>query len=172
MTMNYETIVLMVMLAVALVFDLRERRIPNWLICAGMAVCAGSFIINFQDINILSRVAAFGIGIAVLFVPFVMGGIGAGDVKLLGVIGLFTGIMHLINIALVSFVVGGVLGIIFILLYRLKKYKNLQTVFATIVNTHVTKEICFDDEKKLALPYSVPLAIGAVLVLVCQVGIV
>jgi prepilin peptidase CpaA len=77
--------------AIAVWFDCRERRIPNRLVFAGMMV---GLIMGFISGGLkglgkscLGMIA----GIGILFIPFSLGWIGAGDAKLLGAIGAILG---------------------------------------------------------------------------------
>ena len=73
--------------AIAVWFDCRERRIPNPLVFTGMTV--GLIMgLAFGGIEGLGR-SCLGmiVGVGILFIPFSLGWIGAGDAKLLGAIG-------------------------------------------------------------------------------------
>ena len=51
------------------------------------------------------------VGIAIFFVPFALGGLGAGDVKLLGAIGAWLGPMNALWVGLYAGAAGGILAI-------------------------------------------------------------
>jgi prepilin peptidase CpaA len=72
-------------------FDLKERRIPNWLICIGLLLGILSSAFQGTD-HVLRSIAGFLVGVGVLFVPFALGWIGAGDVKYFGVVGAILGV--------------------------------------------------------------------------------
>jgi len=83
-------LVLAAMLGFAVYVELKERRIPNWLTLSGMA--AGLLI------GYLHGTAAFWlslgglvIGFGFLFIFYVFGGLGGGDVKLMGAAGALMG---------------------------------------------------------------------------------
>jgi prepilin peptidase CpaA len=117
---------LMLLMLAALVFDLRQRRIPNSLVL--LALGAGLFI-NFIGPQIWLRgtgllslyPSALGIKGALLgvltglafFLPFyLLRAMGAGDVKLMAGIGSFVGPATAINVALFILVAGGVLAVV------------------------------------------------------------
>jgi prepilin peptidase CpaA len=160
-----EIIVLFLIVLYAVFIDIRERRIPNKLILVGLICGITSACFQIGYINIFDRVGALCIGMAILFIPFALGGIGAGDVKLLGVIGLFVGIKGVVNVSLISFIVGGGIALCAIALHRLKKYKDVRSVCMSFINSIMTRKLVFNEEGKIALPFSVPLAIGTFLVL-------
>ena len=91
-------------------FDLKTRRIPNWLIATGLfcgvtlnAIQGASFL--------LGSMAGFLVGIAVLLLPFALGWIGAGDVKFFGVVGSLLGISWLPRVFFYSALVAGVIAV-------------------------------------------------------------
>ena len=72
---------------VAAVFDLRTRRIPNWLCAAGFIAGFACQIALFRWTG--ARDAALGAGIALLiYIPlFALRAVGGGDVKLMAAVG-------------------------------------------------------------------------------------
>jgi len=57
--------------------------------------------------GIFFSLSGFSLGVALLFFPFAAGGMGAGDVKLLGMIGLFKGTGFVFPVFLLSALLGG-----------------------------------------------------------------
>jgi prepilin peptidase CpaA len=166
MVARMEVITLLILLTVSMVIDMRERRIPNLLICIGILSGLIFIILQLNDIAVLSRLSAFFIGIAILIIPFALGGIGAGDVKLLGVIGLFVGTRALINASLISFILGGVCALGMLIVSRIKQFKSISTVCVSFFNSLMTKQLLLGEEGKLALPFSIPIGIGTFVVVV------
>lgn len=84
-------ITLALVVAVAVCFDLKERRIPNWLTGPGMVL--GILIGWFADgpEGALGALGGAAVGVGVLFIPFAFGWIGGGDLKLLAVVGSLMG---------------------------------------------------------------------------------
>src|SRR6187401_3320193 len=97
---------------VASAWDLRTRRIPQ-LLTFGGALAAFVFhsINGGWDAGVASA-AGWAVGIAIFFVPFALGGLGAGDVKLLGALGAWLGPTGIFWAALYTGVAGGVLAIV------------------------------------------------------------
>lgn len=118
------TLVLLVL--TALVFDLRERRIPNTLVllalCAGMLVnligpqiwLRGSGLLSTYSGALGAKGAVLGAmtGLAVFLPFYLLHAMGAGDAKLMAGIGSFVGPTTAINVALFILVTGGVLAIV------------------------------------------------------------
>lgn len=92
---EYEYIVrnglLLVFLGVAAFYDFRERRIPNWLTVAGF--CAGVAWLAVFGGRDDWRLAGLGfaIGFGCMLLLYLNKGVGGGDVKLMGGIGLLAG---------------------------------------------------------------------------------
>src|SRR5580658_10995037 len=83
-------LVLALMLAVAVYVELKERRIPNWLTFSGMAL--GLLIGYLQGtVAFWSSLGGLMIGFGFLFIFYVFGGLGGGDVKLMGAAGALMG---------------------------------------------------------------------------------
>ena len=99
-------------LAVALYFDLRERRIPNFLVLSGaalgvilQAVLPGSF-------SLASSFAGFAFGLVILLPLFALGKFGAGDVKLLAALGALRGFSFIWRATLLGALAGGGMAVI------------------------------------------------------------
>lgn len=77
--------------AVAAIFDLRTKRIPNYLTvpAAVLGLLYHSFAPDGWGIGL--SLAGFGIGFSLLLLPWLLGGGGMGDVKLLGALGAWLG---------------------------------------------------------------------------------
>jgi prepilin peptidase CpaA len=104
--------------AIAVWFDCRERRIPNPLVFTGMTV---GLIIGLLSGGIkgLGR-SCLGmiVGVGILFIPFSLGWIGAGDAKLLGAIGALLGAKGVALSMLYGAITGGLMSAIVLLRHR------------------------------------------------------
>lgn len=102
--------VIVVISGLSAFFDLRVRRIPNWLIASGLICGLALNAIQGYE-HLLSSLSGFLVGIAVLIVPFAMGWIGAGDVKFFGVVGALLGISLLPRVFFYSALVAGAIAV-------------------------------------------------------------
>ena len=102
---------LLILLVVAGYFDIKSRRIPNQLVLAGLIA---SFVLQI-NLNGFDGFKAWGSGLLVgfgLFLPFyLLNAMGAGDVKLMAMVGAFIGPLYVLGAALVTLAAGGVLAI-------------------------------------------------------------
>jgi prepilin peptidase CpaA len=111
--------VLAVVLVAAAVFDLRRGTVYNWLtypaILAGLALgAAQGAAAGDTATGLVDHLVGLGFGFGVLLAAYVLGGMGGGDVKLMGAVGALLG-WHdwaALEAVFYSFLVGAVLGII------------------------------------------------------------
>jgi len=122
--MSLSTLALLVL--TALVFDLRQRRIPNKLVLlalgAGLLINligpqtwlsgTGLFTIYPGALGIKGAVLGALTGLAVFLPFYLLRAMGAGDVKLMAGIGSFVGPAAAIDVALFILVTGGVLAMV------------------------------------------------------------
>jgi len=91
-------------------FDLWIRKIPNWLIAVGLA--CGVILNAVQGSGtLIQSMLGFLVGTAVLILPFALGWIGAGDVKLFGVVGALLGVSWLPRVFFYSALVAGTIAL-------------------------------------------------------------
>jgi prepilin peptidase CpaA len=84
-------ITLFVILAIATVTDLRERRIPNRLTYPAMLLAIAWHAALSGPPGMLHSVSGLGVGLGAMLAPYLMGVMGAGDVKLMAAVGAFLG---------------------------------------------------------------------------------
>jgi prepilin peptidase CpaA len=103
--------ILVGLLAAAAAIDIRERRIPNMLV--GLLAIAGLTRAAWFGgwVGLGAAVGGFAAGIGLLYFQFSRGWMGAGDVKLLGAIGAWTGWLGAIQVLIAGSIVGGMLAI-------------------------------------------------------------
>jgi prepilin peptidase CpaA len=93
------------------VSDVIDRRIPNAAVAALVALFV-LWALADRGASLGSGLAAAGIGFAIGFVFYLLGVMGAGDVKLFTAVALFTGLSYLHLFALATVLAGGVLAVI------------------------------------------------------------
>lgn len=98
-------------LAIALAFDLRQRRVPNWIVAS--ATLLGLLLHGAHDglPGIGASVAGLLTGLGIMLPFHLSGGMGAGDVKLAGGLGALTGAYTALFSAAFTLIAGGAIGI-------------------------------------------------------------
>jgi prepilin peptidase CpaA len=102
-------VVLIALLMAAAVIDWRTYRIPNWLTVGGMAFGA-AYNTAFPpagQYGILFALAGLGCGLIVFLPLYALRIMGAGDVKLMAMVGAFVGLPGIFSAVLYTLIVGG-----------------------------------------------------------------
>jgi prepilin peptidase CpaA len=96
----------------ACVFDLRTRRIPNWLTFGATAVALAFHFVSGGAGGVAQGVVGWATGVALLIAPYALGGMGAGDLKLVGALGAWLGPGDIFWLAMYTGVAGAVMALI------------------------------------------------------------
>ena len=110
---------LLMLLAAAVLSDLRSHRIPNLLLFPALGMSVLVQTLGWGIEGLIGAGSGLAVGIAMLLPFYVIGGMGAGDVKLLGVVGSFLGPWGAFVTGLATLMSGAVLGIGVIVWQRL-----------------------------------------------------
>ena len=102
---------MILLVSAAVVLDFKTWRIPNWLVLIGMET--GIFVTIQREgwrMGGIQVVLGIVLPIALLFLLFQFGFLGAGDIKLLSVIGSMIGPTKILNCISYSFLIGAVIS--------------------------------------------------------------
>src|SRR5262249_30836319 len=99
---KFSAISLTVFVIAIAIFDWRQRRIPNILVFP--AAILGLSVHSFWNgwIGLLFSLKGLGVGFAVLFIPYLVKGMKAGDVKFFMAIGAFVGAAGIVRVLLIT----------------------------------------------------------------------
>ena len=157
----------MVLLAfLAGVTDLLRRRIPNWLTVPALAVgvAANTFFGGWSGLKTSLLGALVGLG---LLLPFVLlRSLGAGDWKLAGALGAFTGPALLVDLLLLSVFVAGMMALMLIIYKgRVREaLRNIAHILVSLVTFQLPgHRVSLDNPDSLKVPYGVALALSVLL---------
>ena len=122
MPITISVIALVLLLGCAVLEDVRSRRIPNVLVMIGVA-----FALTIHGLMLMrgadsmsgpewwSAPAGMAVGLAVMMPLYALRAMGAGDVKLMAMVGAFIGAGPVLWATLCTLIAGGILSIIYML---------------------------------------------------------
>jgi prepilin peptidase CpaA len=99
---------LTLLVTVSAVIDLKTQRIPNVLVLSGLIFGFLYNLLSFGLEGILFGFLGLFTGLAIFIVPYLMGGMGAGDAKLMGSIGAIIGAKGVVNAFIPIAIAGGI----------------------------------------------------------------
>jgi prepilin peptidase CpaA len=163
----------------AAVFDVRTHRIPNWLVLLGAGTCIAGQMIQpaLLGFGIAGALKGIAVGFALLLPLYFLRATGAGDVKLMAMVGAYLGPWGVASAALLSFIAGGVLALAVALARGAlgHLFANVRTMlFGTLLTAMTTGKTTITTPAVSVgkLPYGVAIAIGTVVhVVMVQRGI-
>lgn len=181
---NLNNLILIILLFAAAFFDVKEKRIPNFLTFPVMLIGLILNIIMNGLNGIMFSFFGFIVGLAIFFIPFVLGLMGAGDVKLMAAIGALMGWRFTVLSILFS-AIAGIIVVFVYLIYKKKLFSYFRKYFIFIVETILNyiyfsdknivgnklKEFAYSNEieskknEKLYVPYGLAIALGTLFVL-------
>ena len=152
----------------SIVYDLRERRIPNFITLPSilMALFLHFF---YGGMDALSG-SFFGmlLGGGVFFIIFALGGMGAGDVKLMAAAGALLGLRQMFSVFILTAFAGGILAMISITKNRSwgKVWRNIRFFFSALLTRTVIKQDQLpENTNSSAIPYGLAIGAGALITL-------
>lgn len=185
MLVNLINLILIILLLTAAFFDMKEKRIPNFLTFPVMLAGLILNIITNGLSGIIFSFYGFLIGLVIFFIPFILGGMGAGDVKLMAAIGVLMGWKFTLLSSLFTAIAG--IAVMFVYLICKKKlfsyFKNyFRVIWRTILNCvyfsdrnivgNKLKSFAYfsgmenEENEKLYVPYGIAIALGTLFVLI------
>lgn len=146
--------------------DFTENRIPNAFTFPAIAAGFVFWAVDSGLTGIGYALAGLLIGGGLLLIPFLQGGLGAGDVKLMAAVGSLLGPVPVLRALLFGFLLGGLAAVIVLarhgkLLYTLRKIVLILTQIFLFRKTALS--VMEQDSEKMAIPLGVALAAGTLL---------
>lgn len=164
--MDARTIAVIAVALAACAWDLRTRRVPNAL-TFGAAATALGFALWQNGFAAMGWSAAGWLTAVALFFPvFALGGLGAGDVKLLGALGAWLGgVSASLYLACFTALAGGVMAVVVIISHQYfgEAFRNLWTLlmFWRRSGLRPLPELTLQASRGPKLAYALPIAAGA-----------
>lgn len=160
-------LVLVIAVLIAGVFDIRFRKIPNWLCATGVLAGLTLNTVRHGLAGLGFALAGMALGFGVYFLLYLIRAMGAGDAKLMAAVGALVGPWNWFLVFLVTSILGGVFAIILMLLTgRVRKtLYNVAYLFKELLSFRAPylsrEELDVTSGKAASLPH------GAVIALAC-----
>ncbi len=148
----------------AAISDFHVRRIPNWLtlpsILLGL-VLNGAF---FGWSGLVLSLKGLGLGFLLLFFWYLLGGMGAGDVKLLSAVGAILGPRLVFFAFIWTAIAGGVIAVTVMISRKavMQTFRNLKILIQSwvIAGSNSEANLTIRNQSLIKLPYGVAIAVG------------
>ncbi|HSV58990.1 MAG TPA: A24 family peptidase [Variovorax sp.] len=172
-------LVLFALLLIASVSDWRSYRIPNWLTFGGalFALLSGVLMARTPGAGAMQALSGLALGFVLLLPCYALGVMGAGDVKLMAMVGAFLGAGATLQAVALSLIAGGVAAIAFALYHRklARMLGNVKTAvqgMAVAGMAGVAPTASLDQSQSVGkLPYALCISAGTLIqVLAAQLG--
>jgi prepilin peptidase CpaA len=172
LVVNWHVKVVCVVLIVAAYIDGKDLRVPNWItfpmVLAGLVFNTWIGSWGNLDGGFVGGFVGMIVGLACLMPLYAVGGMGAGDVKLMAGIGAWLGAWVTFYAFCVSTVVGAVMAICMVMYKnRFKKhYANFLMIlmeWMTIKDPNELSKLAAERKPTMMLlPYGIPICIGSI----------
>lgn len=145
-------------------FDLRWRRIPNWLVAATMVLSLGWHTWSNGWDGLLLSGGGLLAGLALLFPLFLLKGMGAGDVKFFGAIGAAVTYKQILSVFVIAALIAGVMALFRVLAARafVATLANIVDILNRFLHGRLSPHpiVSLANEKALAIPFGVSVAVA------------
>ena len=165
---NWHIWLVSVVLVFAAVIDGWKLKVPNWItfpfVISGWVYSTA--VLGWEGLG--WSLLGTAVGLALLLPAYAIGGMGAGDVKLLAGVGAWIWGTATFFAFACSAVIGGVLAMVMILLRRrwnhhLSQFRDIVNEILVVRDPNVLSVIAAERKSSmLLLPYGIPIAIGTI----------
>ena len=151
------------------VYDVRSSRIPNWLTYSGLGTAVAVRALWGGWPTLKQGLWGALLGAGILFLFFLVRGIGAGDVKLMAAVGAWVGLDGALKVLIATAFAGGVLALVYMIFYKqvASTFRNL----GSILKYHFTRGIrphprlSLQSPQTIRMPYGLAIAAGTLYLL-------
>lgn len=125
--------ILAIVLIICFITDLKKQKIYNKVIfpSLGAAVILNIWFSGFAGLKL--SLLGFATGLCILLIPYFLGGMGAGDVKLLSLIGAVKGSLFVLNTAIYMAFIGGAVAIV-VIIFQKQTISFIKALFSWIAS--------------------------------------
>lgn len=131
---------LFIYLLIALYFDVKYSKLPNWLTVSGIAFGLCFHLIADGIQGLIFSVLGLLVAGIIFILLYIFRAVGAGDAKLFAAIGSIVGIEVSLYLTMYSIVYAGIIGVIILLFTRTILYK-LTSAFFALMGAVLSKDL-------------------------------
>jgi prepilin peptidase CpaA len=161
---NFSTIFLIGILFVSACIDFRSQKIPNLITYPSMIIALSYHGTTKGVEGLIFSLAGIAVGIGIFLLPYLMGGMGAGDAKLVGAVGGMIGAKGVIYAVVCTAIVGGVYALVLILIHRTQFNgyfkKQMTTLWTFILTRKYIPDPVHAGQNRPRLCYGLAIALG------------
>ena len=148
--------------------DVRWRKIPN---CLTLPAIALGFVLNLVGNGwngLLFALMGLVVGMGLLMLPYLLGGMGGGDVKLMGALGTLLGSHAILNVFLYTSLIGGIIAIVVAVANRslIEMLKRIALFMKCVFLFQAPATGAAVFKRSPSMPYGVAIGLGTLLYLV------
>lgn len=158
---------LLAVLVVSIYTDIREQKIYNIVLFPAFLLALIFHFGTGGGPGLLTSLTGTGVGLALFLIPYVTGGLGAGDVKLLMLVGACKGAAFVTTAFFLTALLGGLIAL-GLLIYRGELWKVLVRLKDTFLIAFITRFKVWNlgglnDAGSVSFPYGVAIALGSMI---------
>jgi len=146
------------------VFDWRSRKIPNALTLPAIGAGLALHALTDGGAGLAFSAKGLALGAGLFFVPYYLGGMGAGDVKLMGAVGALLGWRLTLAALFYTALAGGLCAVFAMLRARAigSSFARLGAMFQLLFANKRFPAADTLDGRSVTIPYALPVALGTV----------
>jgi prepilin peptidase CpaA len=155
--------------ALACASDLRTRRIPNWLTFGAAAAALAFHFVTGGPSGVAQGIGGWATGVALLIAPYALGGMGAGDLKLVAALGAWLGPGDTFWLAMYTGIAGAVMALIVSAWHGYLR-RAVSNIWLLVTHWRVTglrpfPELTLTTSPGPRLAYAAPILVGTIVML-------
>jgi prepilin peptidase CpaA len=151
-------------IGISVVEDIRRQKIPNWVTYPCIALAIGYHTLSNGLNGLLFSLGGLALGFGFFIIPYLLGGMGAGDTKLMAAAGAILGPKGICLASFIAIFAGGIYAIILLAIYPSYARAMLGRLWITIKALILTARLVIappnKNEKQPILLFAIPIAVG------------
>lgn len=165
------TLLKMILIGVVLlagIYDVRYRKIPNWLSLSGLILGLGINTLLSGWTGLGAATLGFGLAMLVYAPLYLVRGMGAGDVKLMAALGAIAGPHEWLGLFVATALVGGLVSLTAIVIKKrvYQTFLNLATILSELLRfrrpARADARLDVRNPSALRMPHAINIAVGCI----------